>query len=46
MSKRSKRKDIPFDVEHSYKSYTLKDGTIFWAKSNKDAVLYRSKLGE
>ena len=29
-----------------YKTFTLKDGTKFWAKHKEDAKLYRKHVGE
>ena len=43
---KKKKKNIPFHVKHKFKSYTLKDGTTFWAKDKSDATLYRKKVGE
>ena len=43
---KKKKKNIPFHVKHKFKSYTLKDGTIFWARDDSDAKLYSEKVGK
>lgn len=40
----AKKKDIPFHIIHSYKSYELSDGTKFWARDNSSSKLYKNKL--
>ena len=45
MSKKKKRKDIPYHIAHNYKQYELNKGDIkFWAKNESDANLYCDKI--
>ena len=45
MSKKKKRKDIPYHIVHNYKQYELNKGDIkFWAKNESDAKLYCDKI--
>jgi len=41
-----KKKQIPFHIAHNYKQYELKDGTVFWAKDDEDAELYKQRVEE
>ena len=36
------KKKLPFHLEQNLKHYMLKDGTKYWAKDDKDALLYRT----
>jgi len=38
------KKESGLHIKEGYKKYTLKDGIKFWAKSDKDAELYRKKV--
>ena len=40
------KKESGLHTRKGYKKYTLKDGVNFWAKSDKDAELYRKKISE
>ena len=39
MAKKNK-KDIPFHIAHNYKQWTSDQGYKFWARDEKDALLY------
>ena len=41
-----KSKVIPFHIAHNYKSYSLTDGTIFWALDDAMADDYRQFVGD
>ena len=42
--KKKARKKEPFHVVHEYERFELESGTIFWAKDEKDAELYKLKV--
>tara|TARA_R110002012_G_scaffold219546_2_gene390990 strand:- start:324 stop:482 length:159 start_codon:yes stop_codon:yes gene_type:complete len=40
------KKENGLHIREGYKKYSLRDGVNFWAKSDKDAELYRKKINE
>jgi len=42
----AKKKKQPFHIVHNFNKYKLSDGTVFWAKDEEDAKLYRKHVGE
>ncbi len=39
-----KKKQIPFHIKHNMNEFKLPDGTTFYAKDSKDALLYAKKV--
>jgi len=40
------KKKTPLHEKSKMKDYKLKNGKTFWASNDKDAELYRKKVGE